>query len=232
MTESSNDEGPEDPVSHYGRSKLERRGAVTRSSPERKSRSSTMDVPITTVPSGGSSAHRRQPSEQPSKPARTPSTTSTASHPPTSGNRHRRPQSMFIQPGSATLSPPTDANAPTKRSVRRGSISDMVSKYEAMAVEEPGTPAPAPGVQRRPSISKGNENAPSRLSLLQGRRAEQRLPGPVHRVGANEKDRGLPAELNVNAPDPRAGPNRSYRPRQQARACLTAKIVCGSLRPR
>ncbi|QRW22353.1 Serine/threonine-protein kinase [Rhizoctonia solani] len=181
MTESSNDEGPEDPVSHYGRSKLERRGAVTRSSPERKSRSSTMDVPITTVPSGGSSAHRRQPSEQPSKPARTPSTTSTASHPPTSGNRHRRPQSMFIQPGSATLSPPTDANAPTKRSVRRGSISDMVSKYEAMAVEEPGTPAPAPGVQQRPSIAPKPVGLRAPSSKVERERERAKSPEPAPR---------------------------------------------------
>ncbi|CEL60146.1 hypothetical protein RSOLAG1IB_09395 [Rhizoctonia solani AG-1 IB] len=180
MTESSNDEGPEDPVAHYGRSKLERRGAVTRSSPERKSRSSTMDIPITTVPSGGSSAHRRQPSEQPPKPVRTPSTTSTASHPPTSGTRHRRPQSMFIQPGSTTLSPPTDANAPTKRSVRRGSISDMVSKYEAMAVDDPSSPAPAPGsgVQRRPSIAPKPAGLRAPSSKVERERAKSPEPTP------------------------------------------------------
>ncbi|KAG8689124.1 hypothetical protein FRC11_004042, partial [Ceratobasidium sp. 423] len=203
MTESSNDEGPEDPVAGYGgRAKLERRGAVTRASPERKSRSSTMDV----TTGGGASSHRRQPSEVP-KPTRTPSNSSNASYPPTSGSRHRRPQSMFIQPGSTTLSPPTDANAPTKRSARRGSISDMVSKYEAMAVDEPSTAAAATagtGVQRRPSI------APKPAGL--------RAPPPK-----TERERAKSPEPTPRSPSraettrPRS-PSRAERPRSPSRA--------------
>ncbi|KAJ1302825.1 hypothetical protein OPQ81_003130 [Rhizoctonia solani] len=200
MTESSNDEGPEDPVALYGgRAKLERRGAVTRASPERKSRSSTMDV----TTGGSSSTHRRQPSEVP-KPTRTPSTASNASHPPTSGSRHRRPQSMFIQPGSTTLSPPTDANAPTKRSVRRGSISDMVSKYEAMAVEDPNPTTPVSGVQRRPSIAPKPAGLRAPQSKTERERAKSPEPAPR-------------SPSRAEATRPRS-PSRAERPRSPSRA--------------
>ncbi|KAG9126151.1 hypothetical protein FRC07_004670 [Ceratobasidium sp. 392] len=214
MTESSNDEGPEDPTSHFGRSKLERRGAVSTRSPDRKGRSATLDVTTgggnsilggTVANTPSQQLHRRQPSENlieltPSQvlssarsgrlsmasnqPVRTPSTTSsTSSHPPTSGPRSRRPQSMFIAAGggssSSTLTPPVDANAPTKRSVRRGSISDMVSRYEALASQTTGeaTPAASTGVQRRPSIA----NKPAGLRVPSGAAppARRRSPSPV-----------------------------------------------------
>lgn len=210
MTESSNDEGPEDPISTFRPGKLERRGAVTRHSPERKSRSSTLDVSTTPTPTPASALHRRQPSEnlielasnnvlssiRPSKPVRTPSTTSNSSHPPTTGPRSRRPQSMFIQPGSINLTPPVDANAPTQRSVRRGSISDMVSRYEAMAsptVEN--QPTGSGGVQRRPSIAakpaglrvpstkvapeRGRSPSPTATRTRSPERLEKELPALV-----------------------------------------------------
>ncbi|KAG8679289.1 hypothetical protein FRC08_017072, partial [Ceratobasidium sp. 394] len=209
MTESSNDEGPEDPTSHFGRNKLERRGALSTRSPDRKNRSSTLDVTTggnstlagTVANTPSQQLHRRQPSEnlielgpsqvlssarsgRPSiasgQPVRTPSTTSsTASHPPTSGPRSKRPQSMFLAAGgSSTLTPPVDANAPTKRTVRRGSISDMVSRYEALASPNPeNPPAGTTGVQRRPSIA----NKPAGLRVPSGAAppARRRSPSPV-----------------------------------------------------
>ncbi|CAE6464604.1 unnamed protein product [Rhizoctonia solani] len=218
MTESSNDEGPEDPVAHYARSKLERRGAVTRASPERKSRSSTMDVPITT--GTGTGTHRRQASDAPSKqPARTPSTASNASHPPASASRQRRPQSMFIQPGSVTLSPPADANAPTKRSVRRGSISDMVSKYEAMAVDEPGTPVTGPTDPKRPSIAPkpAGLRAPSSKTERERERAKSPEPVPRSPSRAEATPRPRSPSRAETTPRPRS-PSRAERPRSPSRA--------------
>ncbi|KAG8735295.1 hypothetical protein FRC10_010761 [Ceratobasidium sp. 414] len=224
MNESSNDEGPEDPTSHLGRNKLERRGAVSTRSPDRKNRSSTLDVttggnstPVGTVANTPSQQlHRRHPSEnlielgpgqvlssarsgRPSmasgQPVRTPSTTSsTASHPPTSGPRSRRPQSMFLAAGgSSTLTAPVDANAPTKKTVRRGSISDMVSRYEALA--SPNTENAATGtttVQRRPSIA----NKPAGLRVPSGAAppARRRSPSPV---GAPRSPERTTKELSV-----------------------------------
>ncbi|CAE6534419.1 unnamed protein product [Rhizoctonia solani] len=231
MTESSNDEGPEDPVAAYGgRSKLERRGAVTRASPERKSRSSTMDV----TTGGSTPTHRRQGSEVPSQPARTPSNSSTASHPPTSGSRHRRPQSMFIQPGPTTLSPPTDPNAPTKRSVRRGSISDMVSKYEALAVDEPAAATAGSGVQRRPSIAPKPAGLRAPPPKTERERAKSPEPAPRSPSRAETARPRSPSRAERPRSPSRAErerprtPSRAERPRSPSRAEQEVSITTAS----
>ncbi|QRV80483.1 kinase domain protein [Ceratobasidium sp. AG-Ba] len=197
MNESSNDEGPEDPTSQFGRSRLERRGAVSTRSPDRKNRSATLDVATSNPPTSGTVAntpaqqlHRRQPSENlvelgpghvlssarssgrlsmvgSTAPVRTPSTTSsTGSHPPTSGPRGRRPQSMFIAgatpgPGSG-LTPPADPNAATE------ALATPAAEHHT------GSNAP----QRRPSIA----NKPAGLRVPSGATpapARRRSPSPV-----------------------------------------------------
>ncbi|KAG8775637.1 hypothetical protein FRC12_001352 [Ceratobasidium sp. 428] len=247
MTESSNDEGPEDPTGHFGRGKLERRGAVSTRSPDRKSRSATLDVTTagnnslvgTAANTPAQQLHRRQPSENlielgpshvlssarsgrlstaaSSQPVRTPSTTSsTGSHPPTSGPRSKRPQSMFIAPGgSSSLTPPVDANAPTKRSVRRGSISDMVSRYEALASPTTAETTPSTGVQRRPSIA----NKPAGLRVPSGAAppARRRSPSPVATPRSPER---TTKELSVFSNRVRTSPKEIMRdvPIQDGRA--------------
>jgi AP2-associated kinase len=90
-----------------------------------------------------------------------PSSSSRFNNPPTPSSPtaadRSRPRSMFMSPTtptSALLSPPvasSDDGTKSRRSIRRGSISDIVSKYEALNAVETGTSSTKSRISKTPS---------------------------------------------------------------------------------